>query len=154
MVSVDGVFLFRRRASHFDSSFRSISIISIYFDHFRSISIHFDSGIEIAKTFRSRAGHFDLFRYKIKIAKKSQSGILHAIHMVSCVPAIRDSRTFLARQQHTPAETHSRTLLQIHFSKNEPFSPSISDIRATHRATILKSLKKKYQKIGGKLMRI
>jgi hypothetical protein len=29
--------------------------------------IHFDSGIEIAKTFRSR--HFDLFRYKIKIAK-------------------------------------------------------------------------------------
>jgi hypothetical protein len=84
MVSVDGAFLFRRRASHFDDSpthfdlfrsisiyfnlFQSFSIISIYFDQFdlfRSISIlaskspkHFD-----------RAGHFDLFRYKIKIAK-------------------------------------------------------------------------------------
>jgi len=44
--------------------FRSISIISIYFDQFdlfRSISIHFDSDIEIAKTFRWRAGHFDRF---------------------------------------------------------------------------------------------
>ena len=78
MVSVDGAFLFRRRASHFDDSpthFDLFRSISIYFDHFdlfrsvRSISIHFDSGIEIAKTFRSRAGHFDLFRYKIKIAK-------------------------------------------------------------------------------------
>jgi hypothetical protein len=32
------------------------------FRSFRSVSIRFDSGIEIAKTFRSRAGHFDLFR--------------------------------------------------------------------------------------------
>jgi hypothetical protein len=62
MVSVDGAFLFRRRASHFDDS-------PTHFDLFRSISIHFDSGMEIAKTFRSRACHFNLFRYKIEIAK-------------------------------------------------------------------------------------
>jgi hypothetical protein len=49
---------FRRLAN----SFQSISIIW-------SVSIHFVSCIKIAKLLRSRAGHFDLFRYKIEIAK-------------------------------------------------------------------------------------
>jgi hypothetical protein len=70
MVSVDGAFLFRRLASHFDDSpthFNLFPSILIYFDlfrSFRSISIHFDSGIKIAKTFRSRAGHFKIAKIK------------------------------------------------------------------------------------------
>jgi hypothetical protein len=57
--------LFWLHAGHFDH----------YFDHFnlfqsvRSILIHFDSGIEIAKIFQLHTGHFNLFRYKNKIAK-------------------------------------------------------------------------------------
>jgi hypothetical protein len=30
----------------------------------------------------------------LKLPKQSQSGILHAIHMVACAPAIHDSCTF------------------------------------------------------------
>jgi hypothetical protein len=57
MVSVDGAFLFWRRASHFDdmpTHFDLFRSILIYFDLFRSISIYFD-------LFRSISIYFDLF---------------------------------------------------------------------------------------------
>jgi hypothetical protein len=71
----------------------TILIILIYFDQFNlfwstCFLIHFVSGIEIAKTFWSCAIHFNLFRYKIKIAKikpvrhpaRYPHGRMHASH--------------------------------------------------------------------------
>jgi hypothetical protein len=84
-------------------------LISIYFHHFdlfrsvRSISIlaskspkHFDSVPAISICFDTRS----------KSPKLSQSGILHAIQMDACTPAIRDSCTFLVNLQETQVVCH------------------------------------------------
>jgi hypothetical protein len=73
-------------------SFQSISIISIisiYFNLFRSISIHFDSHIGIAKTFRWRAGYISIISSYVT-AKMAHDGSCCHLTFASFTPIMQE----------------------------------------------------------------
>ncbi len=78
--------------SNYFDQFNLFQSVWSFFDLFRSISI---LALKSPKYFNHMPAILICFDTRSKLPKLSQSGILHAIHMVVCVPAICDSRTFL-----------------------------------------------------------